>query len=893
MSAPQPAAAVDLEDIQGLLRFGYKRHVDTAFLLLRVHDQVAARAWLAQAPVANAKDVDPPPQTVLQVALTSAGLRALGVPASIVDAFSNEFVTGMGSDANQARRLGDVEANDPAGWHWGVGEHVPHVLAMLYAMPGRLPDWHRRITTECAAGFEVIATLIGSSDVNSREPFGFADGLSQPELDWKRQRPPRDETRGEYGNLCCLGEFLLGYPNEYGGYTDRPLLDPANDPQQLLPPAEEISGQVDLGRNGSYLVMRQLEQGVAGFWQWLNGQAGGNPARRESLAAAMVGRTLKGEPLAERDGGDLNAFTFDADPDGARCPIGAHIRRSNPRSADLPPGNNHGLSWLLRTLGLDAAARQEDQVASARFHRILRRGRKYGPAPSGVPSEEKSGLYFIALNASLSRQFEFIQSAWIASAHFNGLSGESDPLLGTRQCDAAGRSTDCFSIPQADGPDRRLAGLPQFVTVRGGAYFFMPGIRALRYIATAAQVKAPGMSVPLPSRGRAGALSLAVHEFFVSLLHAERRIDPFFRPAFDKLLREPLTALVQSLTLLQRREVDEVLGQETLLPGEAEFVDAIATEMNAYLRSHYRPGGFERGGNTKTHGIVRAQLVVRDDIAAECRHGVFAERRSYPAWVRFAGPGPASPPDIEDVGVLSIGVKLMEVPGPKLLDDERWTQDFTGISTPIFTTPDVRANAALQAMVSRGTPLYYFLNGRLLDGLMQGLWSRTQTSPLETAYWGCVPYRLGERAVMQYSFRPRPGAGVSRVPNLPRRPPDNYLREAMAATLGTRDVELDMVVQIQADARRMPIENASVRWPERLSPALPVATLVIPRQVFDTPAQLAFARRLSINPWHCIAQHQPLGNQNRARLRIYQELSRLRQSMNGTPHVEPDGKEVF
>jgi hypothetical protein len=395
------------------------------------------------------------------------------------------------------------------------------------------------------------------------------------------------------------------------------------------------------------------------------------------------------------------------------------------------------------------------------------------------------------------------------------------------------------------------------------------------------------------SRDQTGALSLALHQCVVSLLHAERRVDPFFRPAFDRLLREPLTTLVQSLILRQRREVNEVLGQETPFPNEAEFADAIVTEMAAYMRAHYRSGGFERGGNTKTHGIVRAQLVVREDIAAQCRHGVFAECRGYPAWVRFAGPGPASPPDIEDVGVLSIGVKLMDVPGPKLLDDERWTQDFTGISTPVFTTPDVRANAALQSMVRNGTPLYYFLHGHLLDGLMQALWSRTQSSPFETAYWSCVPYRLGEHAVMQYSFRPRASAGVSRVPNLPRRPPDNYLREAMVATLRAQDVELDMVVQLQADARRTPVENASVRWPERLSPPLPVATLVIPRQVFDSPAQLAFAGRLSINPWHCIAQHRPLGNQNRARLRVYQELSRLRQSMNGTPHVEPDGKEAF
>ncbi|HEY4079368.1 MAG TPA: catalase family protein [Burkholderiaceae bacterium] len=392
---------------------------------------------------------------------------------------------------------------------------------------------------------------------------------------------------------------------------------------------------------------------------------------------------------------------------------------------------------------------------------------------------------------------------------------------------------------------------------------------------------------------KASPLALAVHRFFVSLLHLERRIDPFIRPPFDSLLREPLTRLVQALILLQKHEITEVLGQETPLAGEAALVETIVAEMAAFMRSQYRPGHFERGGNTKTHGIVRAQLVVRDDIPAEFRQGVFALARSYPVWVRFAGPGPLSPADIDDVGVLSIGVKLMAVPGPKLLDDERWTQDFTGISTPVFTTPDVRANAALQAMVLRGTPLYYFLKGRLLDGLMQGLWSRTQTSPLESAYWGCVPYRLGEQAVMQYSFRPRAGMGISRVPRLPRRPPDNYLREAMAATLKARDIEFDLCVQIQTDARRMPIENASVRWPERLSPPLPVATLRIPRQTFDSPQQLAFAGRLSINPWHCLAEHRPLGNQNRARLRIYQELSQLRQGMNRTPHVEPTGDEVF
>jgi hypothetical protein len=115
----------------------------------------------------------------------------------------------------------------------------------------------------------------------------------------------------------------------------------------------------------------------------------------------------------------------------------------------------------------------------------------------------------------------------------------------------------------------------------------------------------------------------------------------------------------------------------------------------------------------------------------------------------------------------------------------------------------------------------------------------------------------------------------------------------MVATVAAHDVEFDLLVQVQTDAHRMPIENAAVKWPERLSPFVPVATIRIPRQRFDSPEQLRFASVLSYNPWHCIAEHRPLGNQGRARYRLYAELSRLRQTMNGTPHYEPTGDEVF
>jgi hypothetical protein len=386
----------------------------------------------------------------------------------------------------------------------------------------------------------------------------------------------------------------------------------------------------------------------------------------------------------------------------------------------------------------------------------------------------------------------------------------------------------------------------------------------------------------------------ALHDFLVGAMHVERRVDPFFRPLVDALAREPLTRGVQALIRARLPDDHLALAQEKPIDDEARLIDDIVAAMSQYLRQHYTAGTAQRGGNTKTHGVVRGELVVHDALPAALRHGLFEHAGRYPAWVRFGGPGPASPPDIEDVGVLSIGVKVMGVPGPKLLADERFTQDFTGISTPVFTTPDLRENARLQAAIGRGLPLFYFIGprGHFLDALMQGLWSRTQTSPLETPYWSCVPYLLGDGQAMQYSFRPT-AATRSRVPGLPGRPSNNYLREAMARTLSTQAASFEMALQLQTDARRMPVENASVRWASPDSPPAVVATLELPRQQFDSAAQLAFANRLSINPWHCLPAHRPLGNQNRGRLKIYQALSLLRQQMNSTPHVEPDGSEVF
>jgi len=490
-------AEVDFSDVQGLLRFGYKHHTEGAFALLRVHNRAAARAWLARAPVGTAAK-GPLPPTVLQVAFTAPGLQALGVAEGIVAAFAPEFVAGLGTDPNRARRLGDVGNNDPTGWQWGGSDEAqPHVLVMVYAMPGRLDACRRDLETHWSVAFELMRWL-PTTDMGGVEPFGFTDGVSQPEIDWDRSLPAEDHDSLAYRNLSCLGEFLLGYPNEYGRYTTRPLLEPVGAAATQLPRAEDAPGRADLGRNGSYLVLRTLRQDVPGFWRFLDAQAGGDAAERLRIAEAMVGRRLDGQALlppapapipgVPADAAARNGFTFDDDAAGLRCPVGAHIRRANPRNADLPAGTDGLITRARRILGFDDAALHADAVASVRFHRVLRRGREYGQrmplnealSRAGTPVE--TGLQFICLCADLARQFEFVQGAWIAGTKFAGLPHEGDPLVGNRRAAPDEPDTARFTMPRAGCPSRIIEGLPTFVDVVGGAYFFLPGIRALRYL---------------------------------------------------------------------------------------------------------------------------------------------------------------------------------------------------------------------------------------------------------------------------------------------------------------------------------------------------------------------------------------------------------------------------
>ncbi len=493
-------ARVDFNDIQGLVRFGHGKLTDCSFYLLNIREAAAACAWLAAAQITDAVTRDEAPQTALQIAFTREGMQALGVAPDVLAGFSDEFLSGMIGEDNRLRRLGDVGSNDPRYWSWGGPERIPHLLVMLYARPGQLDGWTQTVKSlQWTRAFDVLAFLPTSNTVGF-EPFGFADGLSQPALDWPRERNPQGDKLA-YSNLIALGEILLGYPNEYGRYTDRPLLDPTAPSATLLPPAEDVPQKRDLGRNGSYLVLRQLRQDVTGFWRFVDSQTNSAPQARQALAESMVGRRMKGNPLVPLSKDRIegiappdtatNQFTFDSDGAGTKCPFGAHIRRANPRSADMPPGTKGFFSWLLHTFGFGSKKFRDDAIASTRFHRLLRRGRQYGPPipPEQVqqinyPDNIERGLYFLALNANISRQFEFVQGAWVMSTKFSAMTEESDPLLGNRSAVPGCPFTDTFSLPQESGLRIRLTGVPQFVTVRGGAYFFLPSLSTIRYLAS-------------------------------------------------------------------------------------------------------------------------------------------------------------------------------------------------------------------------------------------------------------------------------------------------------------------------------------------------------------------------------------------------------------------------
>jgi Dyp-type peroxidase family len=431
---------LELDDIQsGVLRPRPAPYVAT-YLVLRIDDRKAGRELmgrLSNVVASAAHPESPAADTWVSVSLTFQGLEALGVPQESLDSFAWEFQQGM---AARARQLGDTGDSSPEHWEAPLGTPDVHVVITALSPDAQRLEAALERARQALQALPSVA-LIWRQDCHAlpgpREHFGFRDGMSHPAIEGSgipgtnpAQRPLK------------AGEFVLGYPDELGGV--------------VMPQPEA------LGRNGTYVVFRKLYQRVALFRRYLK-ESALSPDDEELLAAKMMGRWRSGAPLALcpfSDNPELgddplrnNAFLYGDDPTGFKTPRESHIRRVNPRDSSV--------------------------AGVAILHRMIRRGTVYGPPlPEGALEDDgvDRGLMFAFIGAHLRRQFEFVQTEWINSGVFIGAGNARDPIAGSNDGDSD------FTIPRQPVP-RRLYGLPRFVVTRGGEYAFMPGLRALRWLA--------------------------------------------------------------------------------------------------------------------------------------------------------------------------------------------------------------------------------------------------------------------------------------------------------------------------------------------------------------------------------------------------------------------------
>lgn len=487
----------DLVDIQGFVTSGYGHLPLARYVLLQVADAARAQTWLGQlagmvttaAPWPETPGGKVKPVCAYNVAFTATGLAALGLPATVRCTFPIEFLEGMATPA-RSKLLGDRDGSAPEHWSFGGPASPPlHIVVLVHAVDeGALEQACGRLAELVRASDGGLVELPdgvqhGHRPPADREPFGFNDGIAQPKI------------RGIDGSGVPTGEFILGYANHYDVIAPTAVVPEALAGSAMLPrfqnPYHADQGLRDLGRNGTFVVYRKLEQDVAGFWDFMKHEALRTTGREDAarmvwLAARCMGRWPSGAPLAVtpgRDRPDLGGhddFLYDDDPHGFACPFAAHVRRVHPRAVIPPYGRRESLSM-------------------SEAHRLLRRGRVYGPprldpAVLGAPGSPEHartllelrddgaarGIHFLCVNASIGSQFEFVQQTWCNNPRFAGLDASRDPVIGDHRSepDTASRMALAHR-PLA----YRSGALSRFVTVRGGAYLFMPSLTALRFLA--------------------------------------------------------------------------------------------------------------------------------------------------------------------------------------------------------------------------------------------------------------------------------------------------------------------------------------------------------------------------------------------------------------------------
>jgi Dyp-type peroxidase family len=461
---------MDLGDIQGDILRAYGNDYDaTTYAFVKIEcPPDEARAWFAGV-VDHVTNAEPWPKgdkplTTLNVSLTAQGLRALGVSDDVVGSFSREFREGMSS---RSQLLGDVGPSDPTSWEAGLGTGDAHVLLTINA---QTPADHQRAlgkmkdAMDGAGGLRIVYQEDTELLPGSREHFGYSDGFAQPAIEGTSDDKAAGggvPLKGGKWRALAPGEFILGYPDE----------DTRVDPKNRLPNAPVAP----LGKNGTYMVWRKLYQDVA-LWRRVIRDAAKlyHDGDEDKLSAKVVGRWSNGAPLVKYPdkapddfdpkvpGG--NDFRYDGDIDGMRCPIGAHIRRSNPRDALAAVKTPKGV--------VDFAGHLSFR------HRMIRRGMPYGPPlPEGVTTDDGTdrGLVFVSFQGSISRQFEGVQVQWLNAGNIFGLGHDKDFILGDPH--GTGKMTIQGKPPFFLSPQE------VFVRTRGGEYLFVPGMTALAALA--------------------------------------------------------------------------------------------------------------------------------------------------------------------------------------------------------------------------------------------------------------------------------------------------------------------------------------------------------------------------------------------------------------------------
>lgn len=530
---------LDLADIQGniLTAYGKLGFPKGRFMLLHVHHGEKARKfltamtpmittalrWPSSANIPTGRQQAQRPQVAVNIAFTWYGLLALGVPTRTLRGMPDEFIAGMKA---RAPMLGDdfggLESWDEvwtkAGEDYGANPNTAHILitlnaqmnsdgtavAALAATTKEIEDLCRTIGgVRLLIGHnppgrpsqpfqELSAIMARDGEGNSRpirkEHFGFDDAIGDPIFDG--QYPDGYEQTLALGNGAvdgvgrwrplATGEFLLGYPDE----------------------AQEIAGAampLSFSRNGAFMAYRKLHQNVVAFRNFMTETAARFGAvfgiakpedAVQTLMAKMAGRWSDGVPLSvaptltdwaqfnakypsgtERDRALAN-FTFGDDPDGVKCPVTSHMRRVNTRDGMDPTGRDP-----------DPSKRNGSVLNNRR--RILRRGLPYGDSSAGVTDADEHGIVMLAVCASLFRQFEFVQQQWINYGLDARAGNDSCPIVGNHPAGGPQAQRAKFVVPadpKSGHPPFIVEGIPQFVETRGGEYFFVPSMTALRMI---------------------------------------------------------------------------------------------------------------------------------------------------------------------------------------------------------------------------------------------------------------------------------------------------------------------------------------------------------------------------------------------------------------------------